>query len=110
MQRSKQPGSRQAGTRLWIAGVSTALVLFGCNSEQIAQQTANSNQPRNETKAKTEELGAAAQGASVATPVAQADMLQGGAYATPAASVPPAEFDRAPIQGLGKTDALPHGY
>lgn len=94
MQRSKQPGAR-----LWIAGVSTALVLFGCNSEQIAQQTANSNQPRNETKAKTEELqavAAPAPQASTGTPVAQADLLQGGAYAPPAASVPPAEI----AQGL----------
>ena len=111
MQRSKQPGSRQAGARLWIAGVSTALVLFGCNSEQIAQPTANSNQPRNETKAKTEELDAAAQGATVATPLAQADTLQGGAYAPPAASAPQIEITQAPIlPGEGESYAAIDDY
>ncbi|HNB28543.1 MAG TPA: von Willebrand factor type A domain-containing protein, partial [Alphaproteobacteria bacterium] len=91
--------------------MSTALVLFGCNSEQIAQPTANSNQPRNETKAKTEELDAAAQGATVATPLAQADTLQGGAYAPPAASAPQIEITQAPIlPGEGESYAAIDDY
>lgn len=100
MQRSKQPA-----TKLWIAGISTALVLFGCEAQQAGQQTANSNQPGGEVKAKAEAArDSAATGARPATP--EMDLLAGVApapaqsmgYAPQATYVPP-------IPGAGETYA-----
>lgn len=84
MQRSKQPGSR-----LWIAGVSTALVLFGCEAQQLSQQSANSNQAYPaETKSKgvpADTLGALADPQAAAAPA-------------PATSYPPLVITKAVIE------------
>jgi Ca-activated chloride channel family protein len=94
MQRSKLPAAK-----LWIAGVSTALVLFGCEAQQVGQQAANGNQPSGSTKAKTE----VAQGAIAP---AQPQALVQEADALAPASVPPlpgegetyAAIDESPIK------------
>ena len=74
MQRSKLPSSR-----LWIAGVSTALVLLGCEAQQLDQSAANGNQGTYPTKSKAEDEGkeVAQRQAAVPTEVA------------PQAAVPP---------------------
>src|SRR5262245_26702647 len=48
MQSSKLPASR-----LWIAGVSTALILVSCEGEPMKDQAANSNQAMVQEEAKT---------------------------------------------------------
>jgi len=44
MQGSKLPG-KPLGSRFWIAGVSAAAILIGCEAQPVDQQAANSNQP-----------------------------------------------------------------
>ena len=48
-------GSKHSGRRLLLAGVSTALVLFGCEAQQATkEQSANSTQGLYSTKSKSE--------------------------------------------------------
>jgi len=90
-------GSKHSGKRLWLTGVSTALVLFGCEAQQLGKESANSNQNAYPTKPKSEdEAKVVAQGqampqgavapqtAGAPAPMAEVDALQGGAVATPA--------------------------
>ncbi len=43
MQGTKLPG-KPARARLWIAGVSTAAILLGCEAQPVNEQSANGNQ------------------------------------------------------------------
>src|SRR5881394_3093329 len=105
MQGSKLPG-KPSGARLWIAGVSTALILAGCEGQPANQQIANSNQPSaHEEKAKTEdEKKVVAQGA--ATPqatVAPAEVDQYSQSAPAAAPAPGAELGAGAFRQRGDT-------
>src|SRR5215467_5592810 len=84
MQGSKLHGTRLRA-RLWIAGVSTAAILLGCEAEPAKDQAANSNQlSTQEAKVKSsDKKEAVAQGA--ATPAAEIDQYsQGTSAAAPA--------------------------
>lgn len=96
MQRSKQPGSR-----LWIAGVSTALVLFGCEAQQ---QSANTNQPVVAPKSKAE----AAQGTNTVAQPSPGPQFQGGIAPSPQVVQEANHFEPAaiaPLPGEGETYA-----
>src|SRR5690348_16482144 len=62
MQGTKQPG-KPTTTRLWIAGISTAAMLLGCEAQPpLKDEAANSNQPSTlqEAKQKKEAVAAGA--------------------------------------------------
>lgn len=59
MQGSKLPGKTP---RFWIAGVSTALILVGCEAEPLKEQAANTNQPAKTAELKRKEIDARASG------------------------------------------------
>src|SRR6185369_13082902 len=86
-------GSKLPGSRLWIAGVSTALILIGCEAQPIKEQAANSNQSNYPAKAKTDSTAELSAGvapapqATVAPPQAQEfDQLAGAAVGQPQAA------------------------
>jgi Ca-activated chloride channel family protein len=93
MQRSKLPGSR-----LWIAGVSTAAILLGCEAQPVKENAANSNQPSTQEEAKAAG-GRVDQGAIAveavpiapqAAPVPQYDQMAGAPLGKPKAEEAPA--------------------
>ncbi len=108
--------SNQHGAKLWIAGVSTALVLFGCEAQQPDLQGANSNQPVGEAKTKAEAARDGAASSSQTVTVGQAapaPQFQGGI--APATSAPqevdfiqPANV--APVPGEGENYAAIDDY
>ncbi|MEZ5830106.1 MAG: VWA domain-containing protein [Dongiaceae bacterium] len=77
MQRTGLPG-KPKGPRLWIAGVSTALVLAGCEAQPVDEQAANGNQPAPQAEAKISALEAK-----------KNDATAQGATAPQATNVPP---------------------
>jgi len=103
--------SNQHGAKLWIAGVSTALVLFGCEAQQADLQSANSNRPAAETKTKAEgaqDTAAASGQTTTLGQAAPAPQLQGGI--APASSVPQEvdffqQANAVPIPGEGENYA-----
>ncbi|HEY1385154.1 MAG TPA: VWA domain-containing protein [Dongiaceae bacterium] len=98
MQGSKLHGPRLRA-RLWIAGVSTAAILLGCEAEPAKDQAANSNQlsTQQEAKVKSSDKKEAERAAAAAPPAAEIDQYSQG---TPAAASSP-----APV-----VDIAPQGY
>jgi Ca-activated chloride channel family protein len=107
-------GTKLPGARLWIAGVSAAAILLGCEAQPVDQQAANSNQTAYPEKSMTEttELEAAAP-APMASGEARAvtdETLYGASVGQPqAAPAPGAEID-AYQQNSPVVDFAPQGY
>jgi Ca-activated chloride channel homolog len=92
MQGTKLP-SKTPGARLWIVGVSTALVLIGCEAQPIKEQAANGNEPSTQEETKVD-----AAGLTKKEPVAQ-----GGIAPQAAPAVPYGEVEQG--AALGDTTA-----
>ena len=101
-------GSKHLRAKLWIAGVSTAAILLGCESEPIKQQAANDQlSTAEEVKAKTGTDKRERQDAAQATVAPQAapslpygDVAQGAvmAPASPAAEIDMSAGAAAPAE------------
>jgi Ca-activated chloride channel family protein len=100
MQGTKLPG--RPGVRLWIAGISTAAILLGCEAQPTKEEVANSNQPGNqqaetrsdlakvdaaEKKQKEEEIARGVIMAPQAASVPQYDQMAGAPMAAPTSPV-----------------------
>src|SRR6185295_16906622 len=94
-------GSKLPGARLWIAGVSTALILIGCEAQPVKEQAANTNQSTYPAKSKAESTaelsaGVAPSPAREAKVVTDQSQLAGAAVAQPqtAPAAPAAEINQ----------------
>jgi len=92
-------GSKLPGSRLWIAGVSTALILVGCEAQPVNEQAANNNQSNYPAKSKAEsaaELGAGVAPSAEAKVATDQSQLAGAAVGQPQAApaAPGAEIDQ----------------
>jgi len=94
-------GSKLPGARLWIAGVSTALILIGCEAQPVKEQAANTNQSTYPAKSEAESTaelsaGVAPSPAREAKVVTDQSQLAGAAVGQPqtAPAAPAAEINQ----------------
>jgi Ca-activated chloride channel family protein len=102
MQGTKLPG--KPGVRLWIAGVSTAAILLGCEAQPVKEEAANANQPTTLEESKREPIAAGGL-APQTTPAPYGAVQQGvaGAPATAATEMNQAtgaQLVPAPVPGI----------
>jgi Ca-activated chloride channel family protein len=50
-------GTKLPGSRLWIAGISTAAILLGCEGQPLREEAANANQPTAQEEVKVDAAG-----------------------------------------------------
>ncbi|HET6161790.1 MAG TPA: von Willebrand factor type A domain-containing protein [Dongiaceae bacterium] len=91
-------GSKLPKSRLWIAGVSTALILVGCEAQPVKEDAANANQPSKTEEAKP----AGAQGAVDIEAVAPVDI-----NLAPKTAKQKAEVDQPAGAAMGASQAAP---
>src|SRR5262245_53036930 len=105
MQGSKLPGKTP---RFWIAGVSTALILVGCEAEPLNEQAANTNQPAKTAELKKKEVDARASGDLYQNGASTIEFeAQGAPAASPAAAQGVSDYLQSTmmpfIPGVGET-------